>query len=768
VLIVEDDEGIAELEKIRLEEAGYTTRHVFTADDALAAVRKGGIDLVLLDYRLPGEVDGLELYAKAKAEGFDVPVILVTGFGNEATVIRALRAGVRDFVTKSAEYLDYLPEAVGQVLRQVRTEHQLAQSEARLASVIGTARDAILVTNETRHVVMFNAAAEQMFGCSSKDAVTKHLFAFIPPDVGPTGKTDPRFGSVSQIIRAGTHGVRCDGAVFPLEASISRHELGGQCFHTVMVRDITDRKRAEEALHREQEFLKAVLESVQAGIVACDAEGTLTLFNQFSRDLHGRSVEPLSPDRWAEEYGLFLSDGRTPMPTERIPLFRALQGERVRDAEVTIRRPDGKRRLLLVNGQPMRNAEGGPLGAVVTAQDVTHRRRLEENLRQAQKMEAIGVLASGVAHDFNNLLTVINGFSEMLLTGEPIEVTTRGIVEEISQAGEQAAALTRQLLAFSRKQVLAPAVMDLNALVRGTERMLNRLIGADINLASSLDPGLGRVKVDAGQMETVVMNLAVNARDAMPRGGRLTIETRNVDLDAAYAATHKGVRPGDYVMIAVTDNGVGMDKETRERIFEPFFTTKEQGKGTGLGLSTVSSIVAQCGGYVDVYSELNTGTSVKVYIPRLTDGEGVVAPSVLNTSVPGGDETILLAEDDRGIRGLARVALQSYGYTVLESADGEEAIRVGLEHPEPIHLLITDVVLPKVSGREVAEKLRAACEKLRVLYTSGYTDDSIVRHGVLTADVAFLQKPYTPITLARKVREVLDLVKTTASKDGLS
>jgi signal transduction histidine kinase len=385
-------------------------------------------------------------------------------------------------------------------------------------------------------------------------------------------------------------------------------------------------------------------------------------------------------------------------------------------------------------------------------------RRSEEQLRQAQKMEAIGQLAGGVAHDFNNLLTIISGYSDLLLNGilGPKDAG-REAVEEIRKAADRAAALTRQLLAFSRRQVLAPQVLVLNSIVQDMDKMLRRLIGEDIQLTSHLAADLGSVKADPGQIEQVLLNLAVNARDAMPRGGSLTIETANVTLDENYCRTHPDVQPGPFVMMAVTDTGCGMDAATLSRIFEPFFTTKGPGKGTGLGLATVYGIVKQSGGSIYVYSEVGRGTSFKVYLPRLeaaavADVPVVVAP----TQQVGGQETLLVVEDDEAVRALTRTVLRSNSYDVIEAVDADEALRWVEEHKEPIHLLVTDVVMPGMSGRELAERLKQLRPEMKVLFVSGYTDDAVVRHGLLEAEVAFLQKPFTPNALARKVREVLD------------
>jgi PAS domain S-box-containing protein len=398
---------------------------------------------------------------------------------------------------------------------------------------------------------------------------------------------------------------------------------------------------------------------------------------------------------------------------------------------------------------------GGRPAELVVLMDVTGRRQLEDQLRQAQKMEAVGMLAGGVAHDFNNLLTIISGYSQLILNslkqGDPNHYSA----EQILKAGERAATLTQQLLAFSRPQVLQPKVLDLNKLVTGLSTLLRRLIGEDVDLQLVLRPDLGSVSADAGQIEQVLMNLVVNARDAMPKGGTLTIETANVDLDESYTGRHLVVKPGPYVQIAVSDNGGGMDEVTQSRLFEPFFTTKASGRGTGLGLSTVFGIVKQSGGNLDVYSVPDRGTSVKVYLPRIDQPATVEADSD-HRQVAVGSETVLLVEDEEMVRHLVRETLVRAGYTVMDTSDPLEARRLSGSYRGTIHLLITDVVMPKVSGRELAEELHARRKSMKVLYMSGYTDSAIVNTGILHKQVAFLQKPFTPAALTQKVREVLE------------
>lgn len=517
-----------------------------------------------------------------------------------------------------------------------------------------------------------------------------------------------------------------------------------------------DRRRAALLLQKEQEFLQAVLDNIEEGIVACDANGCLTLLNRAARALHNLPQEPLPAHRWADHYDLYMPDGKTRMSKEDTPLFQALQERQVHDVEMVVAPKNRPARTILVSGQALVNPAGIKQGAVVVLHDITERRRLEVQCRQAQKMESIGHLAGGVAHDFNNLLTVICGYSEALLKNTRPGDPSRPCLAEIKSAGDRATSLTRQLLAFSRQQIFQLQVLDLNAVIRDTEKMLRRLIGEDISLAAMLDLRLSPVKADLGQVEQVIMNLVLNAKDAMPHGGKITIETCNVDLDARYAESHAEVQPGWYVMLAVSDTGHGMPDEVKARIFEPFFTTKDQGKGTGLGLATVFGIVKQSGGHVNVYSEVGKGTSFKIYLPALGEAPVKDSPDVEVAEAPGGTETLLLVEDEEKVRLLTRTALEGIGYSVLEASNGPEAIKLCERHTGRIDMLITDVVMPGMGGRHLAERLTSLWTHLKVLYLSGYTTDAVVRHGVLEAEVAFLQKPFSMTGLARKVREVLN------------
>ena len=431
-----------------------------------------------------------------------------------------------------------------------------------------------------------------------------------------------------------------------------------------------------------------------------------------------------------------------------------LKGE-IWHGELINRRKDGSFYTEQINIAPVRGGRREITHFIANKQDVTARKLLEQQVTQAQKMEAVGRLAGGVAHDFNNLLTIINGYAQLLTDRSSPQDPRWGIFEEIQMAGERAASLTRQLLAFSRRQVMEPRVLDLSSVLANTEKMLRRLIGEDIELVATLDPGLGLVKVDPGQIEQVVLNLAVNARDAMPEGGKLFIETSNVELDEDDVRRNPNMEPGKYVMVAVSDTGCGMDQETQAHIFEPFFTTKEKGKGTGLGLATVYGIVKQSGGSIWIYSEPGRGSTFKIYFPCVEEALSRSEPAEVRTKPAKGKETVLVVEDEAGVRTLVCETLKSKGYKILQAEGAAQALKIAGQHTKPIHLLLTDVVMPETGGKELTKRLTTLHPETKVLYMSGYTDDAIVRHGISAGSMAFLKKPFAPNALVRKIREVL-------------
>jgi len=507
-------------------------------------------------------------------------------------------------------------------------------------------------------------------------------------------------------------------------------------------------ERAERALRDANEHLAAVIQSSPLAIYTLDPTSTVRTWNRAAEALYGWPAE--------EVIGRPLPTVAQDMEDHLRMRDRALRGEAVRGVEVTRRRKDGASINISLSVAPLHDAAGRVTGILSIAADLTEMRQLEVQYRQAQKMEAVGRLAGGIAHDFNNLLTAIIGTTSLVLEDMGLESRARLDIQEIEKAAKRAAGLTRQLLIFSRQQVLEPRALDLNALVGNLEKMLHRLIGEDIELRTKPGAPLGAVRADPGQLEQAIVNLVVNARDAMPQGGRLTIETADVEFDRSYVAAHVPFQPGPYVLLAISDTGVGMDGATKARLFEPFFTTKEPGRGTGLGLATVYGIVKQSGGYVWAYSELGHGTTFKIYLPRVAETPERPESATGTPTPVRGSETVLVVEDQEEVRKLTQRVLEGRGYAVLAARNGAEALEIVARHPTRIHLMITDVVMPGMNGRELAELACARRSDLKVLYVSGYTGEAVLQHRLLEAGVAFLQKPFTPDALARKTREVLD------------
>ena len=509
-----------------------------------------------------------------------------------------------------------------------------------------------------------------------------------------------------------------------------------------------ERRKFEQTLMK----LRMAVEASGEVIFMTDGQGLFTFVNPEFTRLYGYTSEEVL----GKTTPRVLKSGETP-PEQYATLWATIRNKQVATWEVTNKTKDGRKVNIEGTVNPILDDRGEIAGFLSIHRDVTKRKQLEVRYRQAQKMEAVGRLAGGIAHDFNNLLTVINGYSQIVLEQLCPDHPMRPQVDKIQKAGERATAMTRQLLAFSRQQVLAPQVLDLNEVVAGIDRMLGRLIGEDIELVTSVSPGLRLVKADPGQIDQVIMNLVVNARDAMPQGGRLTIETANVLLGEGEFGCRLVVAPGPYVLLAVSDTGTGMTEEVKGRIFEPFFTTKEHGKGTGLGLSTVYGIVKQSDGYIWADSQPGKGTTFKIYLPPVATVEAKrVEKTEPRPRAAGGSETVLVVEDNEAVRSYVRSMLETQGYVLLEAGDSEEAVQLTENHAGPIHLLLTDVVMPRMSGPELAARLRPQHPEAKVLYMSGYTDNAIADHGVLDPGTYFLQKPFVAETLLQKVREVLD------------
>jgi two-component system, cell cycle sensor histidine kinase and response regulator CckA len=635
-----------------------------------------------------------------------------------------------------------------------RAEEELRESEEKFRSLFNAAPELIHLLDMQGTVLQTNPAAAAQLGYTESEIAGRSMACLIVPQ--------SRSGFARQLESALETGydsrevevVRSDGSTMILDscAATIRNAQGAPTLFVVFQRDVTERKLAEERIRQQNVFLKEVLESLTHPFYVIDAENYgILMANSAAKAAfasegstcyalaHGRQ-EPCETSEHACPVVEVKKTGK-PVAVEHTHYNRA-----------------GDPTSIEMHAYPLFDNEGRVTRIIEYALDVSDRKLLEERLRQSAKMEAIGRLAGGVAHDFNNLLTVMIGYSDMLLGEMPGDHQYRGKIVHINRAAERAAALTRQLLAFSRKQVLEVRVLNLNAAIGGFQEMLRRLLGEDIEFTSHLDPHLGMARCDPNQIEQILMNLAVNARDAMPAGGRLSIETANVILDADYARRHPEVNQGPHVMIAVSDTGVGMDAETRSRVFEPFFTTKEKGGGTGLGLATVFGIVKQHQGHISVYSEPGIGTTFKIYFPliEVEDKESPIEKSEEVSRGQKGRGTVLVVEDEEIVRDLACEALNMLGYSVLAAATPAEAVRVSLEHGAGIDLLLTDVVLPRMDGRTLYGRLSERMPRLKVLYMSGYTGNFIVRHGVLYPGVHFIQKPFTVEKLAQKVEEVLE------------
>ncbi|HKR13738.1 MAG TPA: response regulator [Pyrinomonadaceae bacterium] len=662
---------------------------------------------------------------------------------------------LRPFTLAQLKVLTILAGTAAAALESASLYTQVRHAEENFRSIFENAVEGIFQTTLDRRFLRVNPSLARILGYDSAEEVVAAY-----TDVGQQLYVNPALAEeVTRILEtSGTvenfefeaYRKNREKIWLSLNIRLVRDEAGTPIFREGTLKDITGHKQAIEALRTSEERYRDLVENAHDIIYSHDLDGNYTSINKAGEQITGFSRD--------EVLHLSLQETVTPddLSTANEMLRRKLAGERVTAYEMEIIAKDGRRVALEANTKLIFQ-DGIPIGVQGIARDVTDRKQLELQLRQSQKMEAIGQLAGGVAHDFNNLLTAINGYSSLALQRTNPDERIRGYLEEIRKAGDRAANLTRQLLAFGRKQMLKPVVLNLNDVVADIEKMLRRLIGEDIRFTTKLDPALHKVKTDPGQIEQVLMNLVVNARDAMPFGGTMTVETANFEVDHEYAARHVGIAPGKYVRLAVSDTGCGMDQETKARIFEPFFTTKEKGKGTGLGLSTVYGIVTQSGGNIWVYSEPEKGTVFKVYLPQLQQDAEAPQKVEAETTAPRGSETILLVEDEAVVRGLARQILEQAGYKVLDASGGDEAIRLCTEEMEPIDLLLTDVVMPETSGKEVAQRLTQLRPATRVLFMSGYTDEAIVHHGVLDSNVEFIQKPFTPVALARKVREVLDI-----------
>lgn len=660
------------------------------------------------------------------------------------------------------------PHVMG-VIRDITERAEAREVRERLVAVIEATTDLVATSDPNGKLIYMNQAGREMLGIDPEEDITE----------SSTGDFHPR-ESFTRIMKEGmataireglwrgeTRLKSRDGGTTEVSQVIVAHRdaKGSIAYLSTIARDISESKRAAGELRASEQRLFRFMENLPVGIIITMPNGETYLLNRIGREMLGLDADSGSrgPIReLAETFGLYRAGTDEVYPGQELPAMRALAGERVHIDDLEIRRGD-RVIPLEVWASPVRNDRSEITHSIAAFMDISDRklaeedrRLLEEQLLQSQKMESIGMLAGGVAHDFNNLLVAIVGYSEMILAQADESLPFFSEVQEIRRSGERATALTRQLLAFSRKQVLQPELLSLNQVVRETERLLRRVIGEHIDLISFLNPTTASIEADPVQLEQVIVNLAVNARDAMPNGGRLVFETRNVELIESEALSKGFDRGGRFVTLSVSDTGCGMDESTRKKIFEPFFTTKGRDKGTGLGLSTVFGIVKQSGGEIEVQSTPGEGSRFIIYFPRV-DRLPESQPSANGTQAlpEPGLETILLVEDEEAPRTLSARVLREAGYSVLEAVSGEAALETSRAHPGPVDILLTDVVLPGIGGGELAEQLVRERPSLRVLYTSGYADNPIVQRAVRDGG-SFLQKPFTPRELAGAVRRLLD------------
>ncbi len=751
VLVIEDNpadflllrEALVDINAI-----GIRLTHVETLGDALKQMEAESFDVALLDLSLP-DTDGLDGLIRLRKASPELPILVLTGRNDEELAVRAVREGAQDYLLKGQVSGDVLVRAMRYAEERMRGTQQLKRSEERFRALLRNALDIITVLDANGAISYASPSVQRVLGYAPEELVGGNVADLIhPADLARVLEAlrNLRAGEAATIecrVRTRTGEWRVLEAVSS-GATPDPHLSG----IVVNARDVTLRKEAEARLREANHRLQAVIQTSPLTIVTLDLSGRVLSWNKAAENTFG----------WTESK---VFNRELPIVQAQ---FRARFKDRLREVAEGRSYAQVEARLVCKDGSlieghlwasPLRDHESEITGVVAVVADVTEHRRLEDQFRQAQKMEAVGRLAGGVAHDFNNLLTIIIGYSQLASKRVAPESLASSDLSEVLQAADRAAALTKQLLTLSRRQIVEPALLDLNQVVAGMERMLLPSLGEDVQLVTFLSPALREVRADRGQFELVLLNLAINARDAMPQGGRLIVETENIDLDDSEARNVTGMS-GRCVMLAVSDTGTGMEAEVRAHIFEPFFTTKEPGKGTGLGLSTSYGIVRQHGGDIWVYSEPGLGTTFKVYLPAAeTHTETRTAPTHPAAAIRG-TETILLVEDDPSVAGVIRQALGSHGYQVLMASEADEALDIVSNYREPIHLLLSDMVLRKGHGVDLARQIRKLRSEIRVLFVSGYTGPAMPGNLFRDPGSAFLQKPFTPEALASKVREVLN------------
>jgi PAS domain S-box-containing protein len=762
ILILEDVPMDAELVEYELRRSSipFEARRVDTREGFLSELDVFHPDLILSDYTLP-RFDGMAALDLARERAPTVPFLIVTGSVNEETAVGCMKAGATDYLLKSnlARIGPAIEAALARVqsrTEKARAEEALRRSEANLRAIFNTSLQAFVLIDRDGTIQALNPTAqewsERVLG--RRVAEGESIHGFIPE--AAEGFRRALAGEVACVERClrGKDGVERWYETTHAPVVDETGALIGVCLNA---RDVSERREAEQALRESEARYRDLFDNASDLVCTTTLDGSFLYVNPAWHEALGHSDETLAR--------LTFLDLVHPDSRERYQevVERAAAGETLGHVDLVLLTAGGA--SLTVEGNISCTADGAPVRLRGIYRDVTERKRVDEQLRRAERMQAAGRLAGGVAHEVNNMMTGVIGFSEFLMRSlEPAD-PRRAEVDEIIKAGARAADVTRQLLAFTRQQFLRPEVLDVNTVVREHEKMLRRVLGEDHRLELTLAADAGDIRADRGQLEQVLVNLMLNARDARPGRGAVTVATRQVTLDDAYVAAHDGVQipRGRYVQLTLSDTGVGMDRGTQARIFEPFFTTKPVGQGTGLGLSTVYGIVKQSEGFIWVYTEPGLGTTFKIYLPRVGAAHPMVAQGGQWPAARGGSETILIVEDEEMVRTLASRSLRGHGYHVLEARHGQDALRQLELNSNGVDLVISDVVMPEMGGRELAQRIAALRPSLPVLFMSGYTGEDVIERGLLDAGAPFQQKPFAPDSLARKVREMLDAGRSAAA-----
>lgn len=762
VLLVEDNLGDADLIQEMLPKTagnGFAVEVVQRLSEAFSRIQGAKLDIILLDLGLP-DSSGLDTFIKFQAAAPDMPIIVLTGNTDQQAAVIALQQGAQDFLIKGEITGDLINRAIRYALERKRVEQKLLATEGQYRQLYERMMDAFVRVDMSRKIRECNQAFLDLLGYSQEEASGLTYLDITP------GRWHAAESEIlkNQVLIRGYSDVyekeyqRKDGSIVPVElrTNLISDETGAPTGMWAIIRNISERKQAEIQLEASKDQLSLILSSMAEGIYGLDCLGNCSFCNAACvRILGYRGIHDILGKNMHELVHHVSADGSL-YPREECPICMSLcSGDHFHSEHETFSRADGSHFPAECWTHPIIK-DDVVLGTVVSFIDRTEQAKLENQLLQAQKMEAIGTLAGGIAHDFNNILSAIIGYGHITLMHMPKDDSQRLNIEHILESADRAAALTQSLLAFSRKQFSHKKRIDLNEVLKQVEKFAVRVIGEDVVVRVALAEPALIVLADAGQLEQVILNLATNARDAMPHGGSFTLTSTIAELDASFLVAHGYGKPGTYAMIAATDTGVGMSEDTSKKIFDPFFTTKEVGKGTGLGLAMAYGIVKQHDGFITVSSELGVGTTFRIYLPLLAEA----AQEILHESAveypKGGTETILLAEDDEAVRKLSRIVLQEFGYTVIEAIDGEDAVAKFMQHKDSIRLLLFDLIMPKLNGKEACDVIRKVKPGMKAVFVSGYAPDIIQQKTPMDSDTHLLTKPISPTVLLGKVREALD------------